>query len=339
VRVWVAREVAEKLPAAPWLELVTPPELSGRLPERRLWLRRFPERARGCALVFAPGGSPPYRFHRLVTMSQNMLPFEWSERRRYGLSREGLRLAVLAYVQRRAFERADGVLFLTEYARRVVTRHARIRGATRIVPHGVNEAFLAAPRPQRPLAACSERAPLRILYVSIIDVYKHQDQVARAAAQLRAGGLPVAVRFVGPAYPPALARLERVRRALDPRGEFLQVAGPLPYEALPHAYAESDLCVFASSCENGPNVLLEGMAAAMPIACSDRGPMPEVLGDAGVYFDPESAASIAVAIERLARDPLLRARLAALARGRVEGATWTRCAHDTFAFLREVAGA
>jgi glycosyltransferase involved in cell wall biosynthesis len=45
-----------------------------------------------------------------------------------------------------------------------------------------------------------------------------------------------------------------------------------------------------------PNILLEAMAAGLPIACSNRGPMPEVLGTAGLYFNPENPAEIACAI-------------------------------------------
>jgi len=44
------------------------------------------------------------------------------------------------------------------------------------------------------------------------------------------------------------------------------------------------------------NILVEAMASGLPIACSNRGPMPEVLGDAGVYFDPEDPHDIARAL-------------------------------------------
>ncbi len=59
-----------------------------------------------------------------------------------------------------------------------------------------------------------------------------------------------------------------------------------------------------------PNILLENMAAGLPIACSNRGPMPEVLGDAGVYFDPESVDDIAHAVAKLIHSPFLREELA-----------------------------
>ena len=83
---------------------------------------------------------------------------------------------------------------------------------------------------------------------------------------------------------------------LDPDGDFITYKGTVPHEQLNAHYAAANLCVFASSCENMPNILLEGMASGLPIACSNRGPMSEILGDAGLYFDPEVVDSIAEAI-------------------------------------------
>ena len=65
--------------------------------------------------------------------------------------------------------------------------------------------------------------------------------------------------------------------------------------------------------------------------------MPEVLGDAGLLFDPEDPASIAGAIERLLGDASLRSRLAEKAFDRTEGMTWKRTADRTLAFLASVA--
>jgi glycosyltransferase involved in cell wall biosynthesis len=86
-----------------------------------------------------------------------------------------------------------------------------------------------------------------------------------------------------------------------------------------------------------PNILIESMAAGLPIACSERGPMPEVLGDAGIYFDPEQPASIADAVRRLALDPGLRAEKAAAASKAASQFSWSRCADETFDFLASVA--
>lgn len=96
-----------------------------------------------------------------------------------------------------------------------------------------------------------------------------------------------------------------------------------------------DHFVFASSCENMPNTLVEAIAAGLPLACSRRGPMHEILGDAGLYFDPESHLSIAEAIRRLIDDPLLRDDLTSRARQLSQQYSWPRCAHQTWAFTAE----
>jgi glycosyltransferase involved in cell wall biosynthesis len=86
-----------------------------------------------------------------------------------------------------------------------------------------------------------------------------------------------------------------------------------------------------------PNILIESMAAGLPIACSNRGPMPEVLRDAGVYFDPEKPESIADAVRSLAANAKLRAEKAAAAARIAMQYEWSICAHDTFDFLVKVA--
>jgi glycosyltransferase involved in cell wall biosynthesis len=65
--------------------------------------------------------------------------------------------------------------------------------------------------------------------------------------------------------------------------------------------------------------------------------MPEVLGDAGVYFDPESTPDIARALRELVDSPTLRGKLAQGSFDRARVYSWTSCAAQTFEFLAEVA--
>jgi len=169
-------------------------------------------------------------------------------------------------------------------------------------------------------------------------MYKHQWVVAETVHFLRLSGFPVTLELVGDSYPPALARLERTLDQVDPDRNFVRYSGPIPYEALHERYASADLCVFASSCENLPIILLEGMAAGLPIACSSRGPMPEVLRDSGVYFDPENSADMARAVGQLIESPSLRTQMAAKSFAFAQAYSWQRCANHTFKFLAQIAG-
>ncbi len=64
-----------------------------------------------------------------------------------------------------------------------------------------------------------------------------------------------------------------------------------------------------------------------------------MLGEGGLYFDPEKPAEIAEAIETLVRDPDLRARCARTAFERAASYSWERCARETLSFIRDVAAA
>jgi glycosyltransferase involved in cell wall biosynthesis len=339
VRVWGDRVTLDLLPERPWLEPVHVPVLERSQIHRLRWQRsRLPELARnGCDLLFVPGGLVTGSFRPYVTMSRNMLPFEYRELIRYGPSKNLVRLLMLRWGQGRSIRKADGIIFLTEYARTTVAAIAKPEGMVVVVPHGVDEGFRAAPRPQEPIQRFSEERPFRILYVSIVDVYKHQWDLAEAVASLRRQGLPIALDLVGPAYPPSLVRLERTLARLDPDRSFLHYHGAATFDDLPRVHERADLFAFASSCENMPNILVEAMGAGHPIACSRRGPMPEILGDGGIYFDPDRPPDIEAALRRMIEDPSLRARCAARAFELAAQYSWRRCAVETFDFIARVA--
>ena len=339
--VWGGQRTLARIEEQPWLVKSPQQLLERRLPYRVFW-QRFRlgalARAAGCEILFAPGGSIGRNFHPVITMSRNLIPFEWRELRRYGFSWLALRGLLLRVTQARAFRQADGVIFLTRYAQEVVTRAVRVaREKTTIIPHGISGRFARSPRDQMAIEHYSAERPLRVIYVSIVDMYKHQWQAVEAVGRLHAAGLPVSLELVGPAYPPALVRLRKALSRVDPAERFVQYLGPLPYEELPARYAAADLCLFASSCENMPNILLEGMASGLPIACSNRGPMSELLGDAGIYFDPENVDDIARALRELIASPRLRAALAAASFQRAQAYSWERCADETLRYLATAA--
>lgn len=341
VIVWGGTATLALLEERPWLVKSPQQLLSRSLPFRAFWQRfRLPGLAReaGCDLLFAPGGVVGRGFRPVITMSRNMLPFERRELARYRWSATGLRLLLLRFAQARTFRRSEGLIFLTRYASDTVLRLiGSTRALTAIVAHGVDARFRHLPREPLPLEAYGVLRPLRVLYVSAVEPYKHQEQVAAALAQLRAAGLPVVLELIGAGPADAVRRLRRVLQQLDPQRQFLRYSGPVPYPQLHRHYLEADVCVFASSCENMPNILLEAMASGLPIACSDRGPMPEVLGDAGVYFDPEAPAEIACALRELITSPARRAALAQAAYERAARYSWQRCARETLDFLGLVA--
>ena len=172
--------------------------------------------------------------------------------------------------------------------------------------------------------------------MSIVNVYKHQWHVVDAVHRLRVLGWNLELDLVGPAYGPAQRRLDSALRQFDPQSSWVTVHGDLPHKQLHRLYLQADIGIFASSCENMPNILLETMAAGLPVACSNRGPMTEILGEAGLYFDPEVPAEIAACLRKLLESPQLSADLAIASHRKAQQYTWSRCADETLMFLSNV---
>jgi glycosyltransferase involved in cell wall biosynthesis len=69
---------------------------------------------------------------------------------------------------------------------------------------------------------------------------------------------------------------------------------------------------------------------------SNRSSLPEILGDAAIYFDPESVDEMAAAMEKLVSDNTLRSELVERGLARVRRFSWERCARETFAAVQSV---
>jgi len=338
VVVWGGSEVLDRLPSRDWLEGIYDPMLDRPLPMRVLWqqtrLAQLVRRA-ACDVLFVPGGTYLGDFRPFVTMSRNLLPFDIPQMWLYGVSAKVLKFLLLRFGQTRTMRNAAGTIFLHDYARsRVIRTVKSLLGTEVIIPHGISGRFRAEPREQKPLSAYSKEHPFKLLYVSTVDAYKHQWRVVEAVAKLVRKGLPVCLELVGP--PDNDTSMEQLRRAVKDLGAeaYVRYRGPIPHAELPTVYAEGDAFVFASSCENLPNCLLEAMSAGLPIACSNRLPMPRILGKGGVYFDPNDSDDIARSLEQLITSPQARRQFAAISYEQAQHYSWKRCADDTFSFLR-----
>ena len=79
---------------------------------------------------------------------------------------------------------------------------------------------------------------------------------------------------------------------------------------------------------------LEAMAAGVPAAVARSGSLPEVCGDAALYFDPANVEDMANQLLELAQNPTLCASLRQAGERRAALFTWDSCARTTAAVLR-----
>lgn len=330
----------DELAVNPRIEFRAPKFASRGLVQRAMWnhaalpllLRRLQ-----ADVLYCPGGflaTHKVGRCRTAVAFRNMLPFSHEERARYPLSYIRARLWLLKQIQSASFRNADLTIFISRYAKSVIDLVIGERkGKSAVIPHGVSAHFRAVQA--RPTDA---RLPAEyVLYVSILTVYKAQVEVIKAWALLRKRRrTPEKLVLVGPEYGPYSLQVRETIKELGLTQEVM-ILGDVPYAQLPGYYQHAKLNLFASSCENCPNILLEALAGGRPVLCSDYQPMPEFGANDVQYFDPYNPEQLANLLVRNLDDDETMSVWGRRAAQRAEYFQWSTAACHTWDELYSLA--
>lgn len=100
----------------------------------------------------------------------------------------------------------------------------------------------------------------------------------------------------------------------------------VPHGDLPMFYSYADMLVHPSLSEGFGLTPLEAMACGTPVLCSNRTSLPEVVGDAGLLFDPEDSSALGKLIMKVLGNYELRRELSAKGLKRAELFSWEKTA-------------
>jgi len=337
LHIWTHSDMIEKLPRFGNIIYHTNNYINGNLIFQLAWQLLFlpKELAKHrCEILVSLDASTVATYKKHIVLSRDMLSYEPGIMKLYPwYSKDRIRLEVILFIQNSAFRRADGVVFLTQYAASVIQESCGKLKNFRIIPHGISENFRNA---HQIAISSKEKQTYRCMYISNADLYKNQWNVVEAISMLRQRGYFISLDLIGGGDGPGMQLLLNSLTKFDPKGEFVSLRGKLNNRDLIEYYKKCDFFIYASSCENMPNTLLEAITAGIPIVCSDRGPMPEVLNDAGLYFDPLSPVSISNAIMKIINSPQLRLALANKSKMISSTFSWDKCSRETFSYILEI---
>jgi len=120
--------------------------------------------------------------------------------------------------------------------------------------------------------------------------------------------------------------------------EDVKHLGLVPYTELPAIYKLADALIFPSLFEGFGIPILEAMSIGCPVICSNVASVPEVAGDAAVYFDPLDVESMANAVYRVLHEPNLRKKMIEKGLERSKQFSWEKTAKATLEVYREALG-
>jgi hypothetical protein len=125
VILWGETALLNKIEDRVWLTKIHEPLLDKNLLQRLKWQKFYSSdlaRKAKCNVLFIPSGIVIGDFRPVVTMSHNMLPFDWIEIKRYGLSWQMVRNLLLRVIQSNSYRAADGMIFLTKFSQNKILK-------------------------------------------------------------------------------------------------------------------------------------------------------------------------------------------------------------------------
>ena len=184
------------------------------------------------------------------------------------------------------------------------------------------------------------RATPLLLYVGGISPHKNLDGLFRGLAHMRQQSPePWHAVLVGDyendSFLQCHDELVRLRRELD-LTDRITFVGFVSVDDLVALYNAATVLVSPAFMEGFGLPAVEAMACGLPVAASNRGSLPEVVGSAGLLFDPDDHEDIAATVTRLLDDASLRARLRAEGLQRAQRFSWQSAAEQTVQILEDV---
>ena len=273
----------------------------------------------GAEVTYSPANFGPLLVPAPVILLRNAVAVGESEKR---LSKR-LYWKVLGAMTWVSLLRCRRAIAVSDYARDALTRRLPSAVARRVevIHHGVDPLFSPPPLGQG-------REDF-VLAVSDLYIQKNLHRLLDAFAIVRRDFPGISLRIAGGAIDADYAQsLHRTvaERGLDGHVRFL---GHVPAHELADLYRRCALFVFPSLVETFGNPLVEAMASGAPIVSSDATAMPEVLGDAALFFDPQDTSAMAERITAALGDTDLRNRLGARAEDRARHFSWDETARRT----------
>lgn len=277
----------------------------------------------GCDVFFAANYFLP-RLHSAVAR-RRVITIHDLTYKRYPELLQKETLANLESQMLREITAADAIVCVSESTRRDLLHYYHVDPARAFAIHS-GLGTVAEPEPFGGL-------PSRyLLFVSTVEPRKNLGTLIDAYQRLRErGAYDGSLVVVGKVGWKAESMVRRLSQPGIVHLDYLSAG------RLAHVYRGAEAFVFPSLYEGFGFPLLEAMAHGVPCIAARTSSLPEIGGDAALYFDATNPGELEGAIARLTSDESLRAELAARGRARAAEFRWDVAAQKTLDVLRRAA--
>lgn len=241
---------------------------------------------------------------------------------------------------------ADLILTVSDYSKQQIISYFKIdESCVRTISEAPSKIFTPLPHNQEmgQVLAKYQLDPGQrfILYVGGISPHKNLGTLIKTQSRLIQNQQYADVKLVlvgdykGDSF---YTNYHTLKQQIDQLGleNMVIFTGFIEDPELAYLYNAASLLVFPSFQEGFGLPAIEAIACGTPVAASYRGSLPEILGEAGCFFDPSNSTEILDTIQDILSNDILRAKMRHNGLMRAERFSWEITARDTLSIFNEL---
>lgn len=237
-----------------------------------------------------------------------------------------------------AIKKANGIITISESSKKDILKFYPGTPAQKIkvIYHGFDPEVFEKERDFEKEAAIKKRLEVKgkyLLYIGAIQPRKNLQVFIEAFNRLKKDqNLNLSLVLVGEKAWLSENTLKKAKES--PYSADIIMPGKLKFDDLGHLCRGASIFVFPSLYEGFGIPPLEAMAAKVPVILANNSSLPEVGGDAALYFDAKNPADLADKIMRVLNDESLRSEMIARGLKQAKKFSWKKCAQETLEYLK-----
>jgi glycosyltransferase involved in cell wall biosynthesis len=245
------------------------------------------------------------------------------------------------FMMRMSAKYSKKIITVSEFSKIDIVKHLGVSpDKVKVIYNAIEEGFADIDPTDIPekLEKCYGLKGDYILYVGNYAPHKNIERLFEAFATLiKSMEIPIKLVIVGGGKNENIEMLKNVamKNRIDDMTVFL---GNLANEELPIIYKGARAFVFPSIYEGFGIPVLESLACGTPSAIANNSSLPEVGGDAVLYFDALSVSDMVEKMVKICTDTALRSKLIAKSKDQIKKFSWKEAAFKTNALYMEVLG-
>ncbi|MBL7142020.1 glycosyltransferase family 4 protein [Patescibacteria group bacterium] len=236
-----------------------------------------------------------------------------------------------------AVKKANQIITPSEFTKReLIELYKAKSNKITVIPEGYDKKFFYLIKDEQKINSVLKKYQIKkpyFLYVGRLEKKKNIQGLLKAYNKLGAlnSKSPKLILVGKPGFGYQEIQLEISRL----RSQVCQL-GYVPAEDMVYLYNGAEAFIYPSFYEGFGLPVLEAMACGCPVLASNTGSIPEVGGQAVLYFSPDNPEAIAKAMKKIVHNQDLKVELREKGLGQVKNFSWQRCAQETMKTLIDV---